>query len=138
MVFYPQLGRPHPRQEYLCPGGGGLAGARLAGRPEGLEVRGGKAVGDAVVKSVTVKADSITIKGTGTYTLNEAAQHRVATQLHLGSVSWCADAPAKAGNPPPTGKNDLAGKFVAQPKTPAPIACPGEPGSPSGAFLDVD
>ena len=62
--------------------------------PKGWKYNG-KLVGDTVVKSVTVKADSISVKGAGTYTLNEPAQGRIATRLTLGSATWCADAPAK-------------------------------------------
>ncbi len=51
--------------------------------PKGWKYNG-KLVGDTVVKSVTVKADSISVKGTGTYTLNEPAQGRIATRLTLG------------------------------------------------------
>jgi hypothetical protein len=91
--------------------------------PKGWKYNG-KLVGDTVVKSVTVKADSISVKGTGTYTLNEPAQGRIATRLTLGSATWCADAPAKTGTPPPSGKNDVAGKFTAQSKTPPPAVCP--------------
>jgi hypothetical protein len=80
-----------------------------------------------VLKSVTVKPDSITIKGAGTYTLNETAQGSLAMRLQVGSTAWCAAAPAKAGTPPPSGKNDVAGKFVAQPKTPPPASCPPVP-----------
>ena len=96
---------------------------RLPIFPKGWKYNG-KLVGDTIVKSVTVKADSISIKGTGTYTLNEPAQGRVATLLALGSATWCADAPAKTGTPPPSGKNDVAGKFTAQSKTPPPAVCP--------------
>lgn len=99
---------------------------------------------DAVngIKSVVVKTDTIAIKGgkaAWTYTLDEPQQGRVAVRLRLGTADgWCADAPAQAkGNPPSTAKSDQPGRFKAQPKTPAPAACPPTPvSSPSGAFLD--
>jgi hypothetical protein len=103
--------------------------------PKGYRYRG-KDIGDNIIKSVTLKADSLKVKGFSFYTLDEAAQGRVAVKLLMGDLAWCADAPAKAsGNPPSTAKNDRPGKFTAQPKTPAPSACPPEPGSPSGAFV---
>ena len=63
------------------------------------------------------------------YTLDEMAQGHVAVRLSMGSgISYCADAPAKlSGNPPSTVQNDRPGRFVAQPKTPAPSACPAVP-----------
>ncbi len=100
---------------------------------------------DAVgpIRQVLVKNDQIVVKGgksLWTYTLDEAAQGRVAVRLRLGSESgWCADAPAQAkGNPPSTAANDRPGKFKAQPKSPAPASCPPVPpvGSPSGAFVE--
>ncbi len=103
--------------------------------PKGYRYRG-KDVGDPVIKSVTIKADSIRVKGGSAYSLDEMAQGRLAVRIASGATSWCSDAPAKAsGNPPSTARNDRPGKFVAQPKTPAPGACPSSPGSPSGAFL---
>jgi hypothetical protein len=62
------------------------------------------------VARVTVSADSISIRGGKSnlsYTLNEAAQGRVAVRLLLGTgAGWCADAPAKtSGNPPSTANN---------------------------------
>ena len=123
VTFYNSAGLTLDQDAYtLSAAGWKLLGSQTS--PKGWKYNG-KLVGDTLVKSVTVKADKISIKGTGTYTLNEPAQGRIATRLQLGSASWCADAPAKAsGNPPSTAKNDLAGKFVAQPKTPAPGSCP--------------
>jgi hypothetical protein len=94
------------------------------------------------VSSVQVKADLISIKAGKSnwpYTLDEPSQGRIAVRLTLGTaVDWCAEAPGKAsGKPPTTAKNDLQDKFIAAPKTPAPLSCPPPPqGSPSGAFLD--
>ena len=81
------------------------------------------------VSRITVKADSISIRGgkaNWPYTLDEPAQGRVAVRLRLGSnPDWCADVPAKVGgNPPSTAHNDAQDKFVGQPRTPAPSACP--------------
>jgi len=81
------------------------------------------------VSRVIVKADQLKVragKSSWTYTLNEPSQGRIAVQLQLGvGPAWCADAPAKAsGTPPSTAANDRVDKFTAQPKTPAPAACP--------------
>jgi hypothetical protein len=81
------------------------------------------------VSRVIVKADQLKVragKSSWTYTLNEPSQGRIAVQLQLGaSPAWCTDAPAKAsGNPPSTAANDRVDRFTAQPKTPAPAACP--------------
>jgi len=41
---------------------------------------------------------------------------------------WCAEAPAKVGgNPPSTASSDRPGRFIAQPRTLAPPACPPVP-----------
>ena len=117
----------------LAPEGWTLLGSTAS--PKGYRYRG-KDVGDTLTKSATIKADSIRVKGFSVYSLDEPAQGRVAVEMSSGLATWCADAPAKAsGNPPSTANNDHPGKFTAQPKTPAPIACPGRPGSPSGAFV---
>jgi hypothetical protein len=84
------------------------------------------------VGRVTVAADEIVIRGGGAawgYTLDEAAQGRVAVRLQLGNgQGWCADAPAKAtGNPPSTARFDRAGRFTAASRTAAPTACPPPP-----------
>jgi len=126
VTFYNSAGQTLDHETYLLnPNGWQLLGSASA--PKGWKYNG-KAVGDALVTSITVKADSIRIKGAGSYSLDETKQVRVATRLQLGAATWCADAPAKAsGNPPSTAKNDLQGKFVAQPKTPPPAACPAIP-----------
>ncbi len=81
------------------------------------------------VSRITVKADSISIRGgkaNWPYTLDEPSQGRVAVRLTLGSgATWCADVPARvSGSPPSTARNDTQDKFVGQPATPAPSACP--------------
>ena len=81
------------------------------------------------VSRITVKADSISIRGgkvNWPYTLDEASQGRVAVRLSLGSDrGWCADVPPKlSGNPPSTARNDMQDKFVGQPAAPAPSICP--------------
>jgi DNA-binding beta-propeller fold protein YncE len=95
------------------------------------------------IATVLVESDSIAVKGGKagwTYSLDEAAQGRVAVRLRLGIIDgWCADAPARArGNPPSTAKYDQPDLFEAAPKTPAPAVCPPVPGgsSPSGAFVE--
>ena len=98
--------------------------------PQGYRYKGKNPNGP--VASVTVRADSISIRGgkaSWSYTLNEAAQGRVAVRLRLGTgAGWCADAPAKAsGTPPSTATNDTVDRFVGQPKTPAPGVCPSLP-----------
>jgi DNA-binding beta-propeller fold protein YncE len=94
------------------------------------------------IRRVIVKSDSITVRGgkaAWTYSLDEAAQGRVAVRLRLGIMDgWCADAPPRTrGNPPSSAKYDRPDFFKAAPKTPAPPSCPPIPmsGSPSGAFV---
>ncbi len=79
-----------------------------------------------LIKSVTIKADTIKIRGAAIYSLDEQAQGRVAIRLDLGTgPRYCADAPPKvSGNPPSTAQNDRPGRFIAQSKTPPPAACP--------------
>jgi hypothetical protein len=84
--------------------------------------------GDAV-RAVTIKADTIVVKGGGaawSYTLDEPAQGAIALRLRLGSGSeWCASASAKtSGRPPSTARTDRLDRFVGQPKAPAPATCP--------------
>ena len=123
VTFYNSAGLTTDQDTYALAAAGWQA-LGSASNPKGWKYSG-KAIGDTVVKSVTVKADNIRIKGAGTYSLNEPAQGRVATRLALGSAAWCGDAPAKtSGNPPSSAKNDLPGKFVAQSKTPPPASCP--------------
>jgi YVTN family beta-propeller protein len=123
VTFYNSAGLTLDQDTYVL-AAAGWEPLGSATSPKGWKYNG-KLVGDTVVKSVTVKADSISVKGAGTYTLNEPAQGRIATRLTLGSATWCADAPAKtSGNPPTSGNNDVAGKFTAQSKTPPPAVCP--------------
>jgi hypothetical protein len=110
----------------VSPGLSGQAAAQSAGSA----FAGGDPNGP--VSRVIVKADQLKVragKSSWTYTLNEPSQGRIAVQLQLGtSPAWCADAPAKAsGNPPSTTSNDRVDRFMAQPKTPAPAACPAIP-----------
>ena len=83
----------------------------------------------APVSRVTVSADRISLAGGGSgwvFTLDEPSQGRIAVRLTLGSGRpWCAEAPAKAT--PSTTANDRVGRFVAQPRTPAPLVCPAVP-----------
>ena len=80
------------------------------------------------MRSVTIRADKITTKGIGSYSLDETSQGRVAVRLFLGPGVWCADAPAKlTGNPPSTAKTDRPGLFAGQAKTPPPAVCPSIP-----------
>jgi len=89
----------------------------------------GKRVGDLQVKSVTLKPDALTAKGTGGFTLDEIQQGRIGLQLVFvfpddSFFMWCAEAPAKtAANPGTTTKYDRPGLFVAQPKSPPPAIC---------------
>jgi hypothetical protein len=118
---------------FLAPQGWRLLGSET--NPRGYRYRG-KDAGDSIIKSMIIKSDVLKVKGVSFYSLDEPAQGQVAVKIFSGLVAWCTDAPAKAtGSPPSTAKNDRPGKFVAQPKTPAPGACPAVPGSPSGAFV---
>ena len=84
------------------------------------------------ISTVVLRPDRITVRGGGAswgYTLDEPSQGRIAVRLTLGSSRpWCAEAPAKlGGNPPSTASSDRVGRFVAQPRTPAPVVCPPVP-----------
>jgi len=72
----------------------------------------------APISRIVVTADKIVIHGGGAafaYTLNEAAQGRIAVRLQLGTgVTWCADAP---------GATDVLGSFKAAASS-APASCP--------------
>ena len=78
------------------------------------------------IQRVTVRNDTVRIRGgrdNFIYTLNEPSQGSVAVRLKLGqATAWCANAPAKAGS-----NYDVIGKFVGQPKAPAPGVCPAVP-----------
>lgn len=84
------------------------------------------------VAKVVLKNDTLQVRGgkaNWPYTLDEPAQGRVAVRLLLSDgTGWCAEAPAKvSGNPPSTANNDHQDKFVGQPKSAAPAACPALP-----------
>ncbi|MCW5892400.1 MAG: beta-propeller fold lactonase family protein [bacterium] len=88
--------------------------------PKGYRFKGSDPNGP--VSRVILKADQIKIKGGKSnfaYTLDEASQGRMAIRLQLGSATpWCAAAGAKNAN------NDVAGRFTAASRTPAPPSCP--------------
>jgi YVTN family beta-propeller protein len=83
------------------------------------------------IAKITLKPDSLNVKGgkaNWDYVLDDPAQGRVAVTLTMGTVGWCADAPAKArGNPPSSAKYDQPGRFVGEPKSPPPAVCPATP-----------
>jgi hypothetical protein len=80
-------------------------------------------VSDAAIRRVVVQPDTLIIEGGGSswcYSLDEPSQGRVGMRLTLGSgIEWCAEAPAKSGE-----RNDRVDRFMAQPKTSPPAACP--------------
>jgi len=107
------------------------AGWRVLGtarRPKGFAFRGAKG---AVITSVVVRDGSVVVRGAGTYTLDEAAQGKVALQLRLGGASgtaWCAAAPAQqVGERRSTARTDRPGRFVGEPGSPPPATCPTPP-----------
>jgi hypothetical protein len=83
----------------------------------------GKHGGDGWIRSVTIRADEIRVKGLVNYSLDEPSQGQIAVRVYTGFTHWCAEAAAKTGNPPSSTKFDQAGKFIGQPKSPAPAAC---------------
>jgi hypothetical protein len=93
-----------------------------ASRPRGYRFQG-----TGAVAMVLVMADTLQIRAGGAdwaYTLDEAAQGRVAVRLRLGfDEGWCAEAPAMSnGSHPSTAHFDMPGRFVGQPKSPPPPA----------------
>jgi len=91
------------------------------------------------VKKVTVKADSLSIKGgksTSGFTVDEPRQGQIAVRLQPGIAEpWCSEAAAKlSGRPATSTKNDRIDRFIGQSKPPAPEHCP-LLASASGAFL---
>ncbi len=108
------------------------AGWRLLGttrRPKGFAFRGAKG---AVITSVVVRDGSVLVRGAGTYSLDEPAQGKVAVPLRLGGAAagtaWCAAAPAQqVGERRSTAKTDRPGRFVGEPGSPPPVACPTPP-----------
>ena len=79
----------------------------------------------APISQVKIKGDSLTFQGKGSgwgYTLDEAAQGRVAVHLTLGTstvFSYCADLPAKS----PSAANDRVDKFTGLLNAPS-TSCP--------------
>jgi hypothetical protein len=136
LTVYNAAGQTTDQATYVLPAAGWKPlGSATA--PKGWKYRG-SVVGDDVISSVTVKADTIRVRGDGTYTLEEPTQGRVAVTLRLGGAqAWCAEAPAKLqGNPPSTSSSDLPGRFLGEPKVAPPVSCPAPPsGSPSEAFV---
>ena len=107
-----QLGGTHHRRGDRQPARH-AAGARSAARqPEGMAVprrcRAGRSA------AVLVKSDRIVVRGgegAWGYTLDEAAQGRVAVRLRLGTdPGWCTESsPKLKGNPPSTATSDRPG-----------------------------
>ncbi|MBY0274055.1 hypothetical protein K2Z84_01845 [Candidatus Binatia bacterium] len=98
-------------------------------RAGGFVYRGG--TGDPI-RSVVVRDDEIVVRGDGAYTLDEPRQRTVAVRLRLGAPSsgtaWCAAAPAQQrGERRSTRGTDRPGRFIAEPDSPAPAACPAVP-----------
>jgi len=109
VVFYNSAGQTTDKEFYSLD----YRGWRYLGtntNPRGYAFRSSR-VGGGPVRSVTITADKITIRGFGAYSLNEPLQGRIATRLFLGQRVWCADAPAKlTGHPPTTAKTDRSGQ----------------------------
>lgn len=64
---------------------------------------------------------SLSVKGTGSYTLQSSPQERIAVRLRLGTgVELCAIAPADD----PVQSNDTTAKFSGVVNSPAPGVCP--------------
>jgi len=127
LVFYNSAGRTSDKEFYTLD----YRGWRYLGsstNPKGYSFRLARVGGGGPVRSVTVRTDKITAKGTGLYSLNESSQGRIAVRLYLGSIPWCADAPARlTGHPPSSASTDRPGHFEGQPRTPAPALCPAIP-----------
>jgi YVTN family beta-propeller protein len=96
-------------------------------KPKGYRFRA-KDAGGGPIASVVLGPDTLRVRGTIPYTLNEAGQGRVSVRLAptlFADAGWCASAPARAtGKQGSTAKNDRPGRFVAAPKIAAPAACP--------------
>jgi hypothetical protein len=106
---------------YLFPSGWKAIGSETS--PKGYKYSARRA-GDTWIKSVKLRADRITVKGVVDYSLDEPAQGRIAVRVYTGLTYWCGEAAAKVGgNPPSSAKFDRPGKFIGQPKSPAPAAC---------------
>src|SRR5207249_3815272 len=94
LLFYNSAGRTNDKQFYSLDS----RGWRYLGtstKPRGYSFRSSRVPGGGPVRSVTIRADKITTKGIGSYSLDETSQGRVAVRLFLGPGVWCADAPAK-------------------------------------------
>ena len=71
-----------------------------------------------------LKRNKLIVKGgqeNFSYSLDEPAQGSVTIRLVIGSLTWCADVPAKTTGDP--AKNDRVDRFVGQPKSLA-TSCP--------------
>jgi len=127
LVFYNAAGRTSDLQYYTLDS----RGWRYIGtstNPKGYSFRVSRVGGGGPVRSVSVRADKITAKGTGFYSLNEASQGSVGVRLYLGPTRWCAAAPARlTGQPPSSASTDRPGHFDGQPRTLAPAVCPAFP-----------
>jgi len=85
----------------------------------------------SAIRRIDIRPDRLTVKGGQSafgYSLDESSQGRIGLRLVLGSVGWCADAPARAtGNPPSSARYDRVDRFVAQRRSPPPTSCPAVP-----------
>jgi hypothetical protein len=78
----------------------------------------------APITRVLLKRNKLIVKGGQEnfgYSLDETAQGKVTIRLVIGSLTWCADVPAKTTGDP--AKNDRVDRFVGQPKSLA-TSCP--------------
>jgi hypothetical protein len=106
---------------YLFPSGWKLIGPRAAPKGYKYSARRG---GDTWIKSVTLRADHVVVKGLVHFSLDEPSQGHIAVRVYTGFTHWCGEAAAKVGGTPrSTARNDQPGRFIGQPKAPAPAAC---------------
>ncbi len=108
----------------LAPSGWKLLGTEA--RPTGWAFKSASTADP--IRTVTVKADTITVRGGKAlfcYTLNEPQQGTMGVRLALGDgAEWCTAAAAKtSGDPPVAGKNDTVDRFTGAPKTAPAAAC---------------
>jgi hypothetical protein len=103
----------------------GLSGAWSSSEPGSYQFKNSAV--ESPIQRVVLKRNQLTIKGGKSffiYTLDEPAQGAVAVVLKMGSLTWCASAPAKrSGHPPSTAKNDHVDKFIGQTNA-LPAFCP--------------
>jgi hypothetical protein len=96
-------------------------------KPKGYRFRA-KDAGGGTLGRVILAPETIRIRGTIPYSLDESAQGVIAVRLVPGLFSdagWCAAAPARRqGAQGSTAKYDHVGRFVAAKQTPPPAACP--------------